>query len=126
MRHGRIRGALIAGVVALAVSAWLASRLPLPAPRLSPDGTTLARRMTLTLLPGTGYTLMESQPPSATGYIVDGNQPIVDVSVADTGSAPTARRRANSAKAGPTRRASTPPALSTCRNPASTRGTSWR
>ncbi|MEQ1853201.1 MAG: Calx-beta domain-containing protein, partial [Chthoniobacteraceae bacterium] len=45
--------------------------------------------VTLTLLPGSGYTLMESQPPSATGYIVDSDQPIVDVSVGDTGSALT-------------------------------------
>ena len=45
--------------------------------------------VTLTLLPGSGYTIMASQPPSATGYIVDQDQPIVDVSVADTGSALT-------------------------------------
>lgn len=45
-----------------------------------------AETVTLTLLPGTGYTLMASQNSSATGYILDGNQPTVDVAVADTGS----------------------------------------
>ena len=43
-----------------------------------------AETVTLTLLPGTGYTLMASQEPSATGFILDGNQPTVDVSAADT------------------------------------------
>ena len=43
-----------------------------------------AESVTLTLLPGTGYTLMTSQEPSATGFILDGNQPTVDVSAADT------------------------------------------
>ena len=48
-----------------------------------------AESVTLTLLPGTGYTLMTSQEPSATGFILDGNQPTLDVSVADTLSALT-------------------------------------
>ncbi|MEY3897655.1 MAG: hypothetical protein RLZZ214_3176, partial [Verrucomicrobiota bacterium] len=43
-----------------------------------------AETVTLTLLPGTGYTFMASQNPSATGYILDGDQPTVDVSAADT------------------------------------------
>ena len=45
--------------------------------------------VTLTLLPGAGYTLMASQDSSATGFILDGDQPTVDVSVADTSSALT-------------------------------------
>lgn len=45
-----------------------------------------AESVTLTLLPGTGYTLMASQDPSATGFILDGDQPTIDVSVADTAS----------------------------------------
>jgi len=48
-----------------------------------------AETVTLTLLPGTGYTLMASQDPSATAFILDGDQPTVDVSVADSGSALT-------------------------------------
>ncbi len=40
--------------------------------------------VTLTLLPGTGYTLMASQNSSATGVILDGDQPTIDVSVADS------------------------------------------
>ncbi len=48
-----------------------------------------AETVTLTILPGTGYTLLLNQEPSATGYILDGDQPTVDVSVADTGSALT-------------------------------------
>ncbi len=43
-----------------------------------------AESVTLTLLPGTGYTLMTSQIPSATGTIVDGDQPTLDVSAANT------------------------------------------
>jgi hypothetical protein len=43
-----------------------------------------AESVTLTLLPGTGYTVMASQPNFATGFILDGDQPTVDVSVADT------------------------------------------
>jgi protocatechuate 3,4-dioxygenase beta subunit len=43
-----------------------------------------AETVTLTLLPGAGYTVMASQPDSATGFILDGDQPTVDVSVADT------------------------------------------
>ena len=43
-----------------------------------------AETVTLTLLPGTGYTLMASQDPSATGFILDGDQPTIDVSAADT------------------------------------------
>lgn len=43
-----------------------------------------AETVTMTLLPGTGYTLMASQDPSATGFILDGDQPTVDVSAADT------------------------------------------
>jgi Cadherin-like beta sandwich domain/Calx-beta domain/PKD domain len=43
-----------------------------------------AESVTLTLLPGTGYTVMASQPDFATGFILDGDQPSVDVSVADT------------------------------------------
>lgn len=45
-----------------------------------------AESVTLTLLPGTGYTLMASQNPSATGYILDADQPMVDASVADSAS----------------------------------------
>ncbi len=45
-----------------------------------------AESVTLTLLPGTGYTVMASQDASATGFILDGDQPTVGVSVADTGS----------------------------------------
>lgn len=45
-----------------------------------------AETVTLTLLPGTGYTLLASQPNSATGFILDGDQPTVSVSVADTSS----------------------------------------
>ncbi len=45
-----------------------------------------AESVTLTLLPGTGYTLMTSQDPSATGFILDGDQPTIDVSVADSAS----------------------------------------
>ena len=43
-----------------------------------------AETVTLTLLPGAGYTLMASQPSSATGFILDQDQPTVTVSVADT------------------------------------------
>ncbi|OYV06296.1 MAG: hypothetical protein CFE26_07060, partial [Verrucomicrobiales bacterium VVV1] len=43
-----------------------------------------AESVTLTLLPGTGYTLMTSQDSSATGFIVDGDQPTIDVSSANT------------------------------------------
>jgi hypothetical protein len=43
-----------------------------------------AESVTLTLLPGAGYTVMASQPDFATGFILDGDQPTVDVSVADT------------------------------------------
>lgn len=45
-----------------------------------------AETVTLTLLPGTGYTVMANQDPSTTGFILDQDQPTVDVSVADTGS----------------------------------------
>lgn len=48
-----------------------------------------AEAVTLTLLPGVGYTLMASQDPSATGFILDGDQPTVDVSAANTSSALT-------------------------------------
>ena len=43
-----------------------------------------AETVTITLLPGSGYTLMTSQDPSATGFILDADQPTVDVSAADT------------------------------------------
>jgi hypothetical protein len=43
-----------------------------------------AETVTLTLLPGSGYTLMPGQPASATGFILDQDQPTVSVSVADT------------------------------------------
>lgn len=43
-----------------------------------------AESVTLALLPGTGYTVLASQPDFATGFILDGDQPTVDVSVADT------------------------------------------
>jgi autotransporter-associated beta strand protein len=43
-----------------------------------------AETVTLTLLPGSGYTLMANQNPSATGIIVDGDQPTIDVSAANT------------------------------------------
>jgi hypothetical protein len=45
-----------------------------------------AETVTLTLLPGTGYTFVPDQDLSATGFIVDQDQPTVDVSVADSGS----------------------------------------
>jgi hypothetical protein len=45
-----------------------------------------AESVTLTLLPGTGYSVMPGQDPSATGYILDADQPMVDVSAADSGS----------------------------------------
>jgi hypothetical protein len=45
-----------------------------------------AETVTLTLLPGTGYSLMQSQPSTATGFILDQDQPTVCVSVADTAS----------------------------------------
>ena len=48
-----------------------------------------AESVTLTLLPGNGYTLMAGQPSSATGFIVDGDQPTLDVSAADTATALT-------------------------------------
>ena len=48
-----------------------------------------AESVTLTLLPGTGYTLMASQDPSATGFILDQDQPTLDVSAANTSSALT-------------------------------------
>ncbi|MEQ1751413.1 MAG: choice-of-anchor tandem repeat GloVer-containing protein, partial [Prosthecobacter sp.] len=38
-----------------------------------------AETVILTLLPGAGYTLMASQVPSAVGYILDQDQPTVDV-----------------------------------------------
>ncbi len=43
-----------------------------------------AESVILTLLPGTGYTLVASQSPSATGYILDADQPMLDLSVADS------------------------------------------
>jgi hypothetical protein len=43
-----------------------------------------AESVILTLLPGTGYTLMAGQDASATGFILDADQPMIDVSVADT------------------------------------------
>ncbi len=45
-----------------------------------------AETVTLTLLPGTGYTLMASQEASATGFLLDADQPMIAVSVADTAS----------------------------------------
>lgn len=48
-----------------------------------------AETVTLTLLPGTGYTLMESQQSSMTAFIYDGDQAVVDVNVADSTSALT-------------------------------------
>lgn len=53
---------------------------------LADDEIEDAESVTLTLLAGTGYTVMASQDTSATGFILDGDQPTVDVSVADTGS----------------------------------------
>ncbi len=46
-----------------------------------------AETVTLTLLPGAGYTLMPAIDPVGVGYILDGDQPTIDVAVADTGSA---------------------------------------
>ncbi len=43
-----------------------------------------AESVTLTLLPGTGYNVMSSQLASLTGFILDGDQPTIDVSAADT------------------------------------------
>ncbi|MGL5019802.1 MAG: Calx-beta domain-containing protein [Luteolibacter sp.] len=43
-----------------------------------------AETVTMTLLPGTGYTLMANLDLSATGFILDGDQPTVDVSAANT------------------------------------------
>ncbi len=43
-----------------------------------------AESVTLTLLPGAGYTVMGSQPSSATGFILDGDQPTIDVSAVNT------------------------------------------
>lgn len=48
-----------------------------------------AESVTLTLLPGTGYTLMPGQFTSMTAWIYDGDQEVVDVNVADGGSALT-------------------------------------
>ncbi len=48
-----------------------------------------AESVTLTLLPGTGYTLMQSQFSSMTAWIFDGDQEVVDVNVADGTSALT-------------------------------------
>jgi hypothetical protein len=48
-----------------------------------------AESVTLTLLPGTGYTLMQSQFSSMTAWIFDGDQEVVDVNVADGSSALT-------------------------------------
>lgn len=48
-----------------------------------------AESVTLTLLPGTGYTLMQSQLSTMTGWIFDGDQQTVDVNVADGGTALT-------------------------------------
>ena len=48
-----------------------------------------AETVTLTLLPGTGYTLMESQQSSMTAFIYDGDQEVVDVNVADSTSSLT-------------------------------------
>jgi hypothetical protein len=48
-----------------------------------------AESVTLTLLPGAGYTLMASQDPSATGFILDQDQPTLDVSAANTSSSLT-------------------------------------
>ncbi len=45
-----------------------------------------AETVTLTLLSGAGYTLMPAIDPVGVGYILDGDQPTIDVSVADTGS----------------------------------------
>lgn len=42
-----------------------------------------AETVTLTLLPGTGYTLLPGQRDSATGYIYDGDQEMVDVNGGD-------------------------------------------
>lgn len=43
-----------------------------------------AETVTLTLLPGTGYSLMPGQRTSMTAYIYDDDQDVVDVSAADT------------------------------------------
>lgn len=48
-----------------------------------------AETVTLTLQPGTGYTLMPGQQSSMTGYIVDADQETVDVNVTDSGSLTT-------------------------------------
>jgi hypothetical protein len=54
-----------------------------------------AESVTLTLQPGTGYTLMDSQRSSMTGYIYDGDQEVVDVSVGDEGSSLTTHASEN-------------------------------
>lgn len=43
-----------------------------------------AETVTLTLLPGLGYALLANQPASVTGFIVDQDQPTIDVSAANT------------------------------------------
>lgn len=43
-----------------------------------------AETVVLTLQPGTGYTLLPGQDPSGTAWIVDQDQPVVDVNVADS------------------------------------------
>lgn len=48
-----------------------------------------AETVTLTLLPGSGYTLMNGQITTMTGYIYDGDQEVVSVNVGDSTSALT-------------------------------------
>lgn len=48
-----------------------------------------AETVTLTLLPGAGYSLMQGQATSMTAYIYDGDQEVVDVNVADSSTALT-------------------------------------
>ncbi|MGV3664451.1 MAG: choice-of-anchor tandem repeat GloVer-containing protein [Prosthecobacter sp.] len=48
-----------------------------------------AETVTLTLLPGTGYTLMDGQITSMTAYVYDGDQEVVSVNTGDSTSALT-------------------------------------